>query len=242
MSKPARGIALEQEDVMHAPHSVPTNGYLGRQSRHPGLLATAVVLHVGVLGAILSYHPEILIKPEDGIILREFPPIEVPPPAETDKKPKQQQAKAEPQPQPDRPETIIPTQTTTNEWPEQPRHPPIEIDVGNGGTATEVLPVRPVLTNASSDPRFIRDLQPPYPPGIERLEIEGSVTVRIQIGVDGRVTAVELVKADDPAFFASTRDWALKRWRYKPATRDSEAVVSWLIRTVHFRIVHDRNG
>ena len=42
-------------DVMHAPHSVPTYGYLGRKSRHSGLLAAAVMLHIGMLGAILSY-------------------------------------------------------------------------------------------------------------------------------------------------------------------------------------------
>ena len=99
-----------------------------------------------------------------------------------------------------------------------------------------------MLTSASNDPRFARDLHPPYPPGLERLEIERSVTVGVQIGIDERVTAVARVKADDPGFFAATRGWALKRWRFKPATRDGEAVVSWLTRTVQFRIVRDRNG
>jgi protein TonB len=227
---------------MHAPHSVPTYGYLDRKSRHPGLLAAAVVLHVGVLGAILSYHPEILISPERGIRLEKFPPIKIPPPPKTDKKPQKQLPKADPRPQTDEPKIIVPVETTANEWPEQPRQPPIDLDVGNGGKVTEIVPPPPVLTNASSDSRYARDVQPPYPPALERLEIEGSVTVRIQIGIDGRVTAVELVKTDDPGFFAATRDWALKRWRFKPATRDGEPVISWLTRTVHFRIVRDRNG
>ena len=228
-------------DVMHAPHSVPTYGYLGRKSRHSGLLAAAVMLHIGMLGAILSYHWEILIDPEDGIDLRTFPPIQVPPPPEPDKKAKQQQPKADPRQQTDQPKTIIPTQTTSDEWPELPRQPPIETDIGNGGPATAILPPPPVLTSASNDPRFARDLHPPYPPGLERLEIERSVTVGVQIGIDERVTAVARVKADDPGFFAATRGWALKRWRFKPATRDGEAVVSWLTRTVQFRIVRDRN-
>jgi len=227
---------------MHAPHSVPTNNYLDKRSRHPGLLAAAVVLHVGVLGAILSYHPEILVPPEDGIILKTFPPIDIPPPPKTDRKPQKQQLKADPRPRTEQPRIIVPIKTSVAEWPEQPRQPPIDPDVGNGGANPERLPPPPVLTNASNDPRYARDAQPPYPAALERLEIEGSVTVRVQIGVDGRVTAVELVKADDPAFFASTRDWALRRWRFKPATSDGEPVVSWLTRTVHFRIVRDRNG
>ncbi|MFZ4745466.1 MAG: energy transducer TonB, partial [Sphingomonas sp.] len=163
-------------------------------------------------------------------------------PPEPDKKAKQQQPKADPRQQTDQPKTIIPTQTTSDEWLEPPGSPRSKTDIGNGGPATEILPPPPVLTSASNDPRFARDLQPPYPPGLERLEIEGSVTVGVQIGSDERVTAVARVKADDPGFFAATRGWALKRWRFKPATRDGEAVVSWLTRTVQFRIVRDRNG
>ncbi len=227
---------------MHAPYSTPSNGYLDRKRRHPGLLAAAVVLHVGVLGTILSYHPEILVPPEDGIPLKKFPPIEIPPPAKTDKKPQKQQPKADSPPRTEQPRIIVPIKTSADEWPEQLRQPPIDLDLGNGGKVTEILPPPPVLTNASSDPRYARDVQPPYPAALERLEIEGSVTVRVQVDTDGRVAAVELLKADDPAFFASTRDWALRRWRFKPATRDGEPVVSWLTRTVHFRIVRDRNG
>jgi periplasmic protein TonB len=225
---------------MHAPNTAAPGGYLDKKGRHPGLLAAAVVLHVGLLGTILSYHPELVIKPDGAIPLKKFPPIQQPPPPKPDADQPKQKTKAEPQPQPDRPITIIePLQPIREQWPEQPPLPPS--GGGTGGTVEKAdPPPPPVLTGAGFDSRFARDVQPPYPPALERLEIEGNVTVRVQIGTDGKVTAVELVRTDDPAFFTSTRDWALKRWRFKPATRDGVAVVSWLTKTVQFRIVQNR--
>jgi len=225
---------------MHAPNAIRTNGYLDKKSSHPGLLGAAVVLHMGLLGAILSYHPEILIDPEKPIELKQFPPIQQPPLPKADKKPTKQPTKAEPRPQADQRQAIVPTERATETWPEPPKPPPAELENDGGRDIIDPVPV-PVWINASSDPRFDRDRQPPYPPALERMEVEGSVTVRVQIGTDGRVTAVELVTADDPGFFTATRDWALKRWRFKPATRDGMAVVTWLTRTVHFRIVRDGN-
>jgi periplasmic protein TonB len=229
---------------MHAPNAIRTNGYLDKKSSHPGLLAAAVVLHVGLLGAILSYHPEIVGLPERAIPLIPIPQTPPPLPREMPKKSEQPTKPHTARDLPsklERPRVINPSGPIAEPWPEPTPQPPAE--PGTGGGSREIVdpvPV-PVWINAASDPRFDRDRQPPYPAALERREVEGSVTVRVQIGTDGRVTAVELIKSDDPAFFASTRDWALKRWRFKPATRDGVAVVTWLTRTVHFRIVRDGN-
>jgi protein TonB len=228
---------------MHAPNSAGTSGYLDKKSRHPGFLAAAVVLHVGLLGTILSYHPEIVGLPERAIPLIPIPETPPPVPPETPKKPVKPQTNADPQRQIERPPVTNPAGPTANPWPEQPPQPPADPGAGSGSGGIEIADPAPapVLTSATGDPRYDRDRQPPYPAALERLEIEGSVTVKIQIGTDGRVMAVELVKSDDPGFFTATRDWALKRWRFKPATRDGMAVTSWLTRTVHFRIVRDGN-
>jgi periplasmic protein TonB len=102
-----------------------------------------------------------------------------------------------------------------------------------------VQPVHvPVRTTASVDPRFHSLLQPAYPPGLVRAEIEGSATVRVLIGVDGRVKAVEAVRADEEGFLAATREQALRKWRFKPATEDGAPVESWREMTVTFRIDH----
>ncbi len=219
---------------MHVPTAARNNGYLDKNSRHPGLLAAAVVVHVGLLGAILSYHPEILGVPEKPITLKQFPPAQLPPPEQKQRK---QQVKLDPRPQPRDPVVVVPTHPVRTSWPDLPPLPPTGSGLGEGVTEKLAPPVHPVIVGAGIDERFVRDLQPPYPAALERMEIEGSVTVRIQIGTDGRVIVVELVRADDPAFFVSTRDWALKRWRFKPATRDGDAVVTWLTKKVQFRIM-----
>lgn len=99
-----------------------------------------------------------------------------------------------------------------------------------------LLPRAPILTVAKRDARFAADFQPSYPPGMIRDEVEGSVTVRVLIGSDGRVKAVETVASDHQAFFEATRTQALKRWRFKPATKDGVAVESWQQLTVRFQI------
>lgn len=215
---------------------MPGTGYLETRRRHPGLLVAAVALHVGIVGVILSYHPEILPGKPGAIGLI---PITTEPPPPPRPKPLDTRTKADPQtrPQIDRPPVILPRDPVVGQWPDLPPLPSggTVLGEGNGGGGV-VLPIDPVLTPVGIDRRFAGDLQPPYPPALQRAEIQGNVTVRVQIGLDGRVMAVELVKADDPAFFASTRNWALKRWRFKPATRDGAPVVAWITKTVRFEI------
>ncbi len=97
-------------------------------------------------------------------------------------------------------------------------------------------PMIPVFKAALRDPRFARDFQPDYPVGKLRLEIEGSVTVRVLVGTDGRVRQVEILKASDADFAKATEKQALRAWRFKPATRDGLPVEDWQTLTVRFDI------
>jgi protein TonB len=106
-----------------------------------------------------------------------------------------------------------------------------------GGIAPLPLPVpNPVFKGAQINPRYAAGLQPAYPPGMIREEREGVVTVRVLVGVDGRVKAFEAVRADAPAFLEATRKQALAKWRFLPATRDGEPVESWREMTVRFEL------
>ena len=93
-------------------------------------------------------------------------------------------------------------------------------------------PVRKEATMLASS-----ELQPPYPASEQRAENEGSVTVRILIGSDGRVKSVEKVRGATEAFFRSTEQQALRHWRFKPATVDGRPVESRKTMTVHFRLM-----
>jgi periplasmic protein TonB len=103
-------------------------------------------------------------------------------------------------------------------------------------TIIKSIPVTPPLIEAKLDPRFAGSFQPEYPPFEQRNEIEGTARVRVLVGTDGRVKAVEDVGASSAGFFTETKRRALAKWRFKPATRGGEAEESWVIMTVRFRL------
>jgi protein TonB len=115
----------------------------------------------------------------------------------------------------------------------------LPIDTGAGtGTGETVVekPVPPPLIGAVQDPRYARDFQPAYPPQGIRQSLEGTATVRVLIGIDGRVKAVEPVRASDQMFFEATRRQALLKWRFKPATRGGVPQESWKTMSVRFEL------
>jgi protein TonB len=97
-------------------------------------------------------------------------------------------------------------------------------------------PKASVFAQALPDPRYARDFQPAYPPSMQRMEMEGTVTVRVKIGADGRVLSVEKLSAASDDFWEATREQALRKWRFRPATRDGAPVESERVMTVHFQI------
>lgn len=110
---------------------------------------------------------------------------------------------------------------------------------GSGGDIVipkqiDVTPPAPVRTAATLDARS--EAQPPYPASEQRLGREGSVTVRLLVGADGRVEAVERVAATSDAFWVATQRQALRAWRFRPATVDGRPVESRFTMTVRFRL------
>lgn len=97
-------------------------------------------------------------------------------------------------------------------------------------------PPPPKLVLAQLDSRFAGAFQPDYPASEQRREVEGVVRVRVLIGADGRVKVVELISSDSPGFFAATKQRALSKWRFKPATRGGVAEESWKEMVVRFQL------
>lgn len=108
-----------------------------------------------------------------------------------------------------------------------------------GRPAIAADPPAPKLVLAEPDARFAGAFQPDYPAREQRRGVEGVVKVRVLIGTDGRVKAVELVSSDSPGFFEETKRRALSKWRFRPATRGGVPEESWKVMTVRFQI---RNG
>ena len=109
--------------------------------------------------------------------------------------------------------------------------------IGTGGTGTgDPAPHVALFRPAQRDPRFAGRFQPPYPPAMQREEVEGLARVRVTIGPDGRVSAIDDLGSTTDAFFAATRRQALSQWRFVPATRDGVPVQSVQELTVRFVI------
>jgi protein TonB len=199
-----------------------------------------VAVHIAAIAALMS------AKMEIGRIIKE-PPIQVtlypdPPP-----------------PPPNNTRATRPTpQQPVNEWVSHPvtkvdAHPvdPPPVDVG--GTSTfdpgptvgptfiptplPPLPTKPIGIRA--DARLLTpasQLRPPYPANKLANEEEADLHLRLSIGADGRVTAVEPIGRADPVFLDAARRYLVAHWRYSPGSVDGRAIATTTVITLSFRL------
>lgn len=222
---------------MYASHS--------RGTRTVGLGAAFLVNGVMIGALVLFVAPSVVKKiiytPTIGVLIPETdppPPIEQPKPVE--KTTSQEYPVVIPKP--------VIQQTTDNvvrgtEDIPVDRTPPIDMGTPKGDdvvTREPVTPPLPPLIVAQIDPRYANAFQPDYPTSEIRAERDGTVSVRVLIGADGRVKAVEQVRATSPAFFEATKRQALSKWRFKPATRGGTPQESWKVMNVRFEMTNAR--
>jgi protein TonB len=215
------------------------NRFAGERRFHPAGLFAAMGINAGVVAALMIAVPHVTRTLDDPPLITENIPVTPPPPPD------------EPVPQPrtsaarpDRIETvppIIPRPVDNGPIVFDPLPPvpgPTATVEGAGtGTGTAIdppAPPAPVIVAPGLDPRYAGDLQPDYPAAERRMGNPGKVTVRVLIGADGRVKEVEPVSATSDAFFRATRDQALRRWRFRPGTRDGVPQAAWRTMSVTF--------
>lgn len=210
----------------------------------PVPVAASLLIGSAMLAALVFVSPTIkLVEHADGpgVWVRpvdEPPPVPPEQPTETPQVARETVIYTPPVPTPPVSENPV---TSTYVEPAGP--PPVDPGRPEGtGTVTTPeppLPPPPPLIGAKADPRFARDFQPVYPPSEIRLGREGRVSVRVRIGTDGRVKAVEEISATSAAFFEATRRHAMNKWRFQPATRGGVAQESWKVMSVNF-VLEDR--
>lgn len=220
--------------------------YANRYDRSPAsrpVSAGAALLINGALVAGLMFAaPEIIKVNDDDTLITEPVPLDPPPPIEPDVQPNTKPVAKTPttppvhQPHPHvLPPPTGPVLGTTRD-PVIPSNDRPTGPSGAGGVVIDPPVPPPVLVDAAVDQRFAGAFQPDYP-GLElRMETEGVVRVRVLIGIDGRIKAVEQMASPTAGLFEATRRHALNKWRFKPATRDGIPVESWKVMTVRFRI------
>jgi protein TonB len=219
------------EDAMQP--VVEQRGYAGTRTSPFGIGAT-IAVHAAAVGVFLMLPKEVIETVLPGPFITHAIPLDLPPPPpkenrQEDKKPLQHEQTQKPFAR----DPIITNATDNILKGGDIVLPP----VGDGGNGVMIDPPSdPVLTDALPDPKAMRDFQPTYPPSMQRAQAEGKVTVRVRVGADGRVLAVEKLFATNDAFWEVTERQALRKWRFRPATRDGVPVEGVKIMTVHFKL------
>lgn len=223
---------------------MPEGGFYQRRRPSPTAITIVVLLHGAAITALAlsKMNVAVFVPPKPTEIFEVLPAPEPPPVPEPPKEEAKQQPMQREQVTYQEPIVKSPVRSAI-EIPAVPTFDPPRIDVDPGPVTLDLPPApkalppepkAPVKVDAKIDARS--DLQPPYPPSEERMGNEGSVTVRITVGADGRVKSVEKVRAASDAFYRATERHALRNWRFKPATVDAKPVESRTTMTVHFQI------
>ena len=221
-----------------APATMVRNSYGSDHRRHPvaALLAVglpmALVVAVALSPMIIVHEPTSDPSEWKSIILSTPKPPEPQPSAQL--KEKTAESPVTTVKTPFKPVTQDPPFTA----PEKGYELPVGTGAGTGPLLPEVIdpPAPPKLVLAQLDQRYLGVFQPDYPARAQREGVEGVAVVRVLIGIDGRVKAVELVSTDDPSFFEATKRRALTKWRFKAATRGGVPEESWKEMRVRFEI------
>ena len=201
-----------------------------------GLIIT-IALHAGVAAiALLAVTTTTLTRPPPPIITKIIPDAPRPPP----------QAAAPlthdiiipidvPLPDPiieTTPDADARRLITAIEPPVRPADPGI-------GTAPLPQPIAGPSRIARFDPRYAGAAQPPYPAAARRLGEEGTVTVHVRIGRDGRVLAATLLRSSGyPRLDDAAVAHALAAWRFTPALEAGVAVEAVRDIKVDFRLAN----
>jgi protein TonB len=86
-------------------------------------------------------------------------------------------------------------------------------------------------------PAILSQEQPKFPRAAERMRVSGVVNLQVLVGVDGRVEEVRIVNVSRSGVgFESASEEAVRKWRYRPATKDGVKVRMWLPVRIPFTI------
>jgi periplasmic protein TonB len=104
-------------------------------------------------------------------------------------------------------------------------------------TAAEAAsPAVVAVTPASVNAAYLHNPLPRYPATARRAGEQGTVMLRVLVSRDGSAVRVEIDKSSgSPHLDAAARE-TVKAWRFTPARRGAEAIESWVVVPVVFRL------
>jgi protein TonB len=181
----------------------------------------------------------------------EPPAPEPPPPAPEPPKPEPipEPPKPEPVPEPPKPEDIAPPKPeptpppkpVAKPAPREPRSTPKPATASKSQTAASVArgtPGRSGVPTAgrTAGPGHLYNPKPSYPPESRTAGEQGTVVLRVRVEADGRPGTITLARSSGHPRLDRAAQEAVRRWRFKPATRDGQPFVSTVDVPVRFSL------
>lgn len=209
----------------------------GRRSS-PNVMLVIVVAHIAAIAALMSAKTDIVRIISD-------PPL-IPVALDPDPPRPQPPRPTQPSPRPS-PRDVLTHPTSPVLMPPLPQPPtadPTAVTGGNPGAAIDSVPIPqppplPLPLPVRAGPQLLTpasELRPPYPEMKLLNEEEADLRLRLSIGPDGHVTAVDPVGRADAVFLDAARRYLVAHWRYRPAMVDSRPVATTLEITLSFRL------
>lgn len=101
--------------------------------------------------------------------------------------------------------------------------------------APEIASIAPP-TPPSFSAAYLRNPAPRYPVAARRAGEQGTVTLKVLVGMDGLPQRVEVEKTSGSSRLDSAALDAVRRWRFVPARRGAAPIESWVLVPVVFRL------
>lgn len=133
--------------------------------------------------------------------------------------------------------------------------PPVSVTAGSremDGAALAVEPARvperalavpepgeggaSIAQPAGASAAYLRSPAPSYPLASRRAGEQGTVTLRVRVGMDGSASHLTVEKSSGSPHLDAAALEAVKAWRFTPARRGAEAVESWMLVPIVFRL------
>lgn len=124
---------------------------------------------------------------------------------------------------------------------------PAEVESENGSSASQgnaaensVASTASAASNGAEDNQLPQpvatNMAPPYPEEARAAGLQGKVTLRLRIGVDGRVESLKILTSSGTPSLDESARTAVKQWRFEPARRLGRPVAMDVKTSVSFQI------
>jgi protein TonB len=158
------------------------------------------------------------------------PQIEAPPEAKPLPVASPEPVKRKPLPVPKEPAPVL--ETTASEAPAEnaPLAPPQIAE------PAPPAPAAPAISQARFDADYLRNPPPPYPPLSRRMGEEGKVILRVSVNAQGTADSVEIRSSSGSSRLDDSAQKTVRNWRFIPAKRGNDAVQSFVLVPIIFKL------